>query len=78
MFLANTKQYPFSFAPNNHFNLLNLMTLSGKREKEDWKSMSLEEKIMDNVKGWKKTIKTKNKLFRTNNFNIALIQKFNS
>ena len=54
------------------------MTLSGKREKEDWKSMSLEEKIMDNVKGWKKTIKTKNKLFRTNNFNIALIQKFNS
>lgn len=78
MFLANTKQYPFSFAPNNHFNLLNLMTLSGKREKEELKSMSLEEKIMDNIKEWKKTMKTKNKLFRTNNFNIALIHNFNS
>lgn len=75
MYNANVNSSGTTMRRSSVFNVVNMISMSGKKEKENSRSLSLEEKIVYNVKKWKNVLKEKKVNFDTTNFNIVLIHR---
>ena len=75
MYNANVNSSGSTMRRSSVFNVVNMISMSGKKEKENSRSFSLEEKIVYNVKKWKNILNEKKVNFDTKNFNIVLIHR---
>ena len=75
MYNANVNSSGSTVRRSSVFNVVNMISMSGKKEKENSRSLSLEEKIVYNVKKWKNILNEKKVNFDTKNFNIVLIHR---